>query len=690
MDSLDSLKHDSAAQPQRIPAEPVSLTMGRQLSLSALWLGVNAISAALLPIVLPIQILLFVAPGTVGDARQAEFLGWLSAVGAVVALVVPPLVGALSDRTTSSYGRRRPYILIGVAISVVGAWALARAGDLNALSIAFLILQLGFNVAVGAYQGLLPDLTPERQRGAASGYLGLMTILGNVGSLALAGALFASVTLSDVATTDGRARITKGALVFYGITTVAMVVTTIMTLVGSPETPFSAAEVAALRPSLHGSTRLERRLQSLRALWLEPWKSHNFTWVFLTRAFVMLGLTLFLTFIEYYFANVVHVASFVSATAVVAGLALVGAIASAVTLGMLSDYMNRALLVGISTALMAVPAVIFVIAPGRIPLWPLGAVFGLGYGAYTSVDWALAVDSLPVQANAGKDLGIWSSASTLPAILAPALGGGVIALVDAVYHQTALGYRAIFALAAICLALGALFVSFIRGERPNARAIARPGRASAPQARQLGRGWLLAAGSQAGRARGFLRFWPVWERIYGAFFPVASIPDAPHGLLDVHLARYRGRPITLPDGTQIARGAWIAELHFDNRRVAAAAHEAGPWRLMRMIEEDMRALARCAAQPGEMARVQALTGLTLIGRAAPRLGFTIRERPVTLGARFERFFMDGLLAIYNPDGVRRLERGTTYGAYPTEVWMSRAELLRRYGPSAAQVGDEPI
>ncbi len=676
LDSSDSLEHDGAAA-QTAVAEPAPLTLWRQLSLSALWLGVNAISAALLPIVLPIQILLFVTPGVVGNAQQAEFLGWLSALGAVVALVVPPLVGALSDRTTLRYGRRRPYIVIGVLISVAGAWALARADDLNTLTITFLILQLGFNVTVGSYQGLLPDLTPEGQRGAASGYLGLMTILGNVGSLALAGALLAGVTLADVTTPSGRAEIITGASIFYGATALVMALTTIITLVWTPETPLSVVEAAALRPQPRGANRMERGLQSLRTLWLEPWKSHNFTWVFLTRAFVMLGLTLFLTFIEYYFANVVHVTNFVSATAVVAGLALVGAILSALTLGILSDHMNRALLVGISTALMALPALAFVVAPGRIPLWPLGIVFGLGYGAYTSVDWALAVDALPVQANAGKDLGIWSAASTLPAILAPALGGAVIALVDAVDHETALGYQAIFALAAVCLALGAVFVSFIRDERP---AVARSAGADPARRQRLpGPGWRLASGSRSGRPRGFLRFWPVWERIYEAFLPVTAIPHAPHGLLAVHLGRYRGRPITLPDGERIARGARIAVLHFNNRRLSEAARTVDAWRLPRMVAEDLGALAAWAEEPGGLKQARAIMGLTLIGRAAPRLGFTVRERPVTLTARMDRFFMEGLMAMYNPDGVRRLMRGTTFASYPVEVWMSRGELLRRYG-----------
>ncbi len=108
-----------------------------------------------------------------------------------------------------------------------------------------------------------------------------------------------------------------------------------------------------------------------------------------------------------------------------------------------------------------------------------------------------------------------------------------------------------------------------------------------------------------------------------------------------------------------------------------------------MIAEDLGALARWAEQPGEMARAEAFMGVTLLGRVGPRLGFTLRERPVTLYARLERFFMEGLLAMYNPEGVSRLKQGATYTTYPVEIWMSRGELLRRYG-SGLTPGPSPL
>ena len=45
-------------------------------------------------------------------------------------------------------------------------------------SIAFLFLELFTNVATSPFSALIPDVVPVEQRGSASGWLGLMTILG--------------------------------------------------------------------------------------------------------------------------------------------------------------------------------------------------------------------------------------------------------------------------------------------------------------------------------------------------------------------------------------------------------------------------------------------------------------------------------------------------------------------------------
>jgi len=422
------------------------LTTQRQLVLNLLWFAFNFQTAALLPVVVPAQVLLIVASGSVGSAEQAAYLGRLAAVAAVIAVFLQPLVGLLSDRTRTAWGRRRPHIVWGTAIMLLGAAGLTRASDPWSFAAAFLVLQAGNSAAIAAYQGLLPDLVPRRQRGSASGFLGLMTILGNAASLGLAALLLGEATAGRPAV------ITSGAAAYYTITIAGLALACGVTVAGIAEPPASGPRRKAMQS-----------LSTALRAWLEPWRSRNYTWVFVARLLVIMGLTLFMTFIEYYFARVAHVTNFVQATAAVALIALLVAVFGAVGLGRLSDRIPRVPLAFASTLVMALAAVLFWVGGGNIPLWWLGGVFGLGYGAYWSVDWALAVDSLPSIRAAGRDLGLWSLASTVPGMAAPALGSLIIGA-GASLGRTEAGYQGVFIAAAVFFLLGAVAVLGIREE----------------------------------------------------------------------------------------------------------------------------------------------------------------------------------------------------------------------------------
>ena len=426
------------------------LTTRRQLVLNLLWFAYNFQTAALLPVVVPAQVLLIVGRGAAGSAEQAAYLGRLATAAALIALWLQPLVGLLSDRTRSLWGRRRPHILWGTAVMLLGAAALTRTATAWSFAVAFLVLQAGNNAAIAAYQGLLPDLVPRSQRGSASGYLGLMTILGNAASLGLAAFLLSDASVSRPGV------ITSGASAYYVATIAVLALACLVTVVGVAE------------PSTLNSPRQPRlNLATTVKTWTEPWRNRNYTWVFIARFLVIMGLTLFLTFIEYYFAQVAHLTNFVQATAAVALIALLVAVVGAVGLGLVSDRMRRVPLAFASTLVMALAAVLFLVSGGNIPLWWLGGIFGLGYGAYWSVDWALAVDSLPSIRAAGRDLGLWSLASTLPGMAAPALGSLIIGVGASLGHIAA-GYQGVFIAAAISFLLGAVAVLGIR-EQPSER-----------------------------------------------------------------------------------------------------------------------------------------------------------------------------------------------------------------------------
>jgi MFS family permease len=381
--------------------------------------------------------------------------------------VIAPVLGSAVIVVASDIGQ--------TAIGYRGVFGLAMLALSHALALfiaGLFIVLIANTVSSTASQGLVPDCVPVHQRGTASGFVGLMTLLGTVGSLAVASVLLGQSTSGGAATSG----IAHGAALFYIVAAGVLAVFATIPLLLIKENTWArriGPHGAQHRSESEHADELGASTEASGSRWaalLHPWRQANFRWVFLTRAFVMLGLALFMTYIEYYFARVAHVTNFVQATAVIAILSLAGAVASTLLVGMLSDRIGRrAPIVAVASTFMAAAALIFVVAPGQIPLWPLGLLFGLGYGAYMSVDVALAVDTLPSRHAAGRDLGIWSMASTLPAVIAPVLGSAVIVLASDI-GQMAVGYRGVFALATVFLVLGAALVLKVRENRTHSDA----------------------------------------------------------------------------------------------------------------------------------------------------------------------------------------------------------------------------
>src|ERR1700693_3212249 len=107
-------------------------------------------------------------------------IGYTAAAGAFFSVVVPPLVGALSDRISTPWGRRRPLMVAGMLVSLVGILLMWSARSYPQLLVGHLIVQISLNGAAAAYYGIIPDVVPEGEFGKASGFLSVMTASGAV------------------------------------------------------------------------------------------------------------------------------------------------------------------------------------------------------------------------------------------------------------------------------------------------------------------------------------------------------------------------------------------------------------------------------------------------------------------------------------------------------------------------------
>ena len=112
-----------------------------------------------------------------GPTGKEAALAIVTGVGVIGSVIGNPLAGALSDRTTSRWGRRRPWMLGGSLLGFVGLILLPNMNTIWSLTIAWLAVQFAVNAAYAGLTATIPDQVPVRQRGVASGLVGL-AILG--------------------------------------------------------------------------------------------------------------------------------------------------------------------------------------------------------------------------------------------------------------------------------------------------------------------------------------------------------------------------------------------------------------------------------------------------------------------------------------------------------------------------------
>lgn len=400
------------------PADRVSA--GWVVRFALAWIGLYAGLFGPLQVLLPQQVEAL-AP-TDKEAVLALVLG----AGAACSLVANPLFGALSDRTRSRFGRRRPWIALGFVGGAVAIALLAAAPAVPFLVIGWCAVQTLLNAPYAALSAAVPDEVPAGQRGTAAGYLGLALVVG-VGA-------------------------GTGLAVLGGVTATGYVLCATVALLCSLPYVLSGRR-ARLRPR-----RAWRWGEFLRGFWINPVRHPDFGWGFLTRFLVNLGNAIVLLYLFFFLSDVVGIADPAAGVLILTAVYSAAMLGSVILAGTLSDRTGRRrVFVTTGALIMAAAAVLIAVWPA----WP-GAVtaavaLGIGFGAYSAVDFALLTQVLPAAHDRGKDLGVLNIASSLPQVLAPAIAAPVVTGLG--------GYGALYLVAAVIEAAGAILVYRIRSVR---------------------------------------------------------------------------------------------------------------------------------------------------------------------------------------------------------------------------------
>ena len=194
------------------------------LVLSSFWFAIAYVMQPLGGTIIPLLVGRFTDPMTIylGPLAIAAdvntYVAVLDTVGAAFAIVWQPAIGAISDNSRFALGRRRPFIAIGVVGDIIFLALIAFITSFWGLLLVYVFFQIASNTAQGPYQGMLPDQVPDNQRGEASGYYGLMNMVGTIVGFLVVGALLIPTHHVRIAIlTLPLVIAVAGALVIFGV-----------------------------------------------------------------------------------------------------------------------------------------------------------------------------------------------------------------------------------------------------------------------------------------------------------------------------------------------------------------------------------------------------------------------------------------------------------------------------------------
>jgi MFS family permease len=409
-----------------------ALPFAHLLELSVYWLGINAIWAGLHDVILPRRL-----EELVGILDAGKAIGLVTTAGVVMAILVQPTAGAISDYTTSRWGRRKPYIAIGATLDVVFLAGIATSNTLVAILAFMVLLQFSSNLAQGPFQGYVPDLVPAPQVGLASGLMGVMIVLGQV----------VGVGIGTIGLVTEQ----------FVIATIALGVVQLL------------AAVVLLATVDEGRAATSRQGRSWARIAASTWgtdilRERGFVWLIASRLCFLAAPAIITGFALYYLERSMGMGDAETGTWLLVILGVVGATTALTTYpaARLSDRFGRKPVIYASCLVGALGTIGVILAPTiQIALAALVPV-GVAIGAFLAVDWALMTDIIP-KATSGRYMGI-SNVATASAGPLGILAGGVV--LDAVTRtDVAAGPRMAYVVTLVFYALGALFLAPVDARR---------------------------------------------------------------------------------------------------------------------------------------------------------------------------------------------------------------------------------
>ncbi len=395
--------------------EPIKVTPGRMMLLGVGWFGVQvfwAFHAGTMP--------LFLA-----DFTDSKFtMSLVLSLAGVSGLIVPPLVGYLSDRTVSGLGRRRPYILLGMLGVLACVLGMPHVAAFGAVALLSGLMYFCLRAAETPFLSLLPDITPQEQRSTASG---VMNLLGSVGLISC------FVVSALVWERSPAALFSIVGFASFGFLLVST------SLIREPPAP-RRAETDPLRPLAYLRSITEER---------------NVVRFLVAQFFWWLGFWMISTFLILFVAEELEVAE--GQAFLVPMVFSIVATLFMLPLGMLGDRVGRKGILSWMILLWAAAGLVIALSQNLTHALLTVGFTAIPFAAVMAVGYAFLLDLIPRERTA-EFVGISIVSIAAAQVVGPLIGGELIDV---------LGYRWLFPVASASQLVGVVLLQFVSPHRED-------------------------------------------------------------------------------------------------------------------------------------------------------------------------------------------------------------------------------
>ncbi len=372
-----------------------------------------------------------------GDTLTGVFMS----LDNVLALFMLPLMGALSDRTTTRWGRRTPFIVVGALLAAALTPLVAVANSMRSLPL-FVTVLVATLVVLSIYRSpsvaLMPDVTPRPVRSKADAFNSLMAAVGGVIVLVAIALLVPAVENPDY-------------IPVYLVISFMLLVTTIIFMVFFREPKEVAAMHCESAELGIPEDEIEASDEGGKEREADPVKRRSLVCVLVCVFFYFMSNNAVTSGISRYADVVWGMAG--GSYAQVQTVATLAAIVAYMPMAELSCKIGRKVTTYIGIALMVVSPLLISGATGFsaiIYVWV--ALFGIGMATVSLTVYPMIME-LASANSTGRYTGFYYTASMSAQVVTPILSGAVMQFV---------GYQYLYIYVAICAAISAVPLLFVK------------------------------------------------------------------------------------------------------------------------------------------------------------------------------------------------------------------------------------